>query len=168
MDLRRSQCSRAKTPQFMTPSRIHESGRSAIPPSAPTPLKILVFAHKPPPHHGQSQMVQYLVDGFPRMEADSSAPGSSDPGRKLQLVHVDARLSDSLEDIGSLRSRKLSILLKHCWKAIQSRFRYGVRNFYYVPSPPKRASLYRDWIVMICCRPFFHCRKTTAYMSKTM
>ena len=28
-------------------------------------------------------------------------------------------------------------------------------NFYYVPAPGKRAALYRDWMVMFICRPFF-------------
>jgi glycosyltransferase involved in cell wall biosynthesis len=30
-----------------------------------------------------------------------------------------------------------------------------VRAFYYVPAPGKRAALYRDWVVMLLCRPFF-------------
>ena len=27
-------------------------------------MKLLVFAHTPPPHHGQSYMVQLLLAGF--------------------------------------------------------------------------------------------------------
>ena len=27
-------------------------------------MKLLVFAHTPPPHHGQSYMVQLMLDGF--------------------------------------------------------------------------------------------------------
>jgi glycosyltransferase involved in cell wall biosynthesis len=30
-----------------------------------------------------------------------------------------------------------------------------VDNFYYVPAPGKRVALYRDWLVMFLCRPFF-------------
>ena len=28
-------------------------------------------------------------------------------------------------------------------------------NFYYVPAPGKAVALYRDWLVMLICRPFF-------------
>jgi hypothetical protein len=27
-------------------------------------MKLLVFAHTPPPHHGQSYMVKLMLDGF--------------------------------------------------------------------------------------------------------
>ena len=30
-----------------------------------------------------------------------------------------------------------------------------MKNFYYVPAPGKRVALYRDWLVMLLCRPFF-------------
>jgi glycosyltransferase involved in cell wall biosynthesis len=40
-------------------------------------------------------------------------------------------------------------------QAIWCRFRYGVDNFYYVPAPGKSVALYRDWLVMFLCRPFF-------------
>jgi glycosyltransferase involved in cell wall biosynthesis len=40
-------------------------------------------------------------------------------------------------------------------QAIWCRFRYGATIFYYVPAPDKRGALYRDWLVMGLCRPFF-------------
>ena len=30
-----------------------------------------------------------------------------------------------------------------------------MKIFYYVPAPGKRVALYRDWLVMLLCRPFF-------------
>jgi glycosyltransferase involved in cell wall biosynthesis len=45
--------------------------------------------------------------------------------------------------------------LYYCSQAIWCRFRYGVTNFYYVPAPGKPVALYRDWLVMFLCRPFF-------------
>ena len=30
-----------------------------------------------------------------------------------------------------------------------------MHNFYYVPAPGKPVALYRDWLVMFLCRPFF-------------
>jgi len=55
--------------------------------------KILVFAHVPPPHHGQSVMVQVLLEGL-----------SADP--RFEVHHVGARVSDDTEDVGSFRPRK--------------------------------------------------------------
>jgi hypothetical protein len=42
-----------------------------------------------------------------------------------------------------------------CLQAIWLRCRHGVKNFYYIPAPGKRVALYRDWLVMLFCRPFF-------------
>jgi len=120
------------------------------------PVKLLVFAHTPPPHHGQSQMIAHLVQGF----GGDKRPGQPDTAISLhgiEVYHVNARLSDDLEDIGSARWGKLLLLIGYCLQAIWIRIRYGVSAFYYVPSPPKRSSLYRDWMVMTLCRPWFRC-----------
>ncbi len=73
----------------------------------------------------------------------------------IECYHVDARFSKNLEDIGEFRSAKLALLYFYCLKAIWCRFRYGIENFYYVPAPGKRVALFRDWLVMFMCRPFF-------------
>ena len=104
-------------------------------------MKLLVFAHKPPPHHGQSYMVQLVLDGL------KTSP--------IQLFHVDARLSRGTEDIGRMRWLKVFVLLKYCLQAIWLRSTEGINNFYYVPANGNRAPLYRDWLVMLLCRPFF-------------
>ena len=116
-------------------------------------MKLLVFAHVPPPYHGQSYMVQLMLNGF----------GGDRRKRKHELrnpfgiecYHINARFSRGLEDIGELQSIKLARLFLHCLEAIWCRFRHGVENFYYVPAPSKRVALYRDWLVMLICRPFF-------------
>lgn len=107
-------------------------------------MKILVFAHVPPPLHGQSQMVQYLLDGL-----------NGHPELGVEIVHVDARLSEDLQDVGRARTGKLRLVMSYCLQAFKARRRTGVRVLYYVPSPPKRTSLYRDWIVLGCLRPWF-------------
>jgi glycosyltransferase involved in cell wall biosynthesis len=109
-----------------------------------TAMKLVVFAHVPPPHHGQSQMVQYLVDGF-----------RADPAHGIEVLHVDARLSDDLTDVGSARGGKLTKLLGYVRAAKCLGREHNVRTLYYVPSPPKRNSLYRDWIVLALLRPWF-------------
>ena len=59
-------------------------------------MKLLVFAHVPPPHHGQSQMVKLMVDGF-RAQRDLG----------IEVLHVDARLSSGMADVGSIRGGKV-------------------------------------------------------------
>lgn len=104
--------------------------------------KILVFAHVPPPHHGQSVMVQALLDGL-----------RADP--RFEVHHVDARVSDDMEDIGSFRPQKFMRLFKCILQAWWIRLRYGRMAFYYVPAPAKKSAIMRDWVVMMLCRPLF-------------
>jgi len=124
-------------------------------------MKLLVFAHTPPPHHGQSYMVQLMLEGFGgdrrktsrRTGAGAGASGFGPLG--IDCYHVNARLSQKLEDIGDLRIGKFFLLLGYCAQAIWCRFRHGVTTFYYIPAPGKRSALYRDWFVMLICRRFF-------------
>ncbi|MCX7868747.1 MAG: hypothetical protein N2322_02245, partial [Terrimicrobiaceae bacterium] len=60
---------------------------------------LLVFAHTPPPYHGQSLMTAHLLDAL--REGD------------FPVFHVDARVSRSLRDVGGLRAGKLAGLLRH-------------------------------------------------------
>jgi glycosyltransferase involved in cell wall biosynthesis len=115
-------------------------------------MKLLVFAHTPPPHHGQSYMVRLMLDGF---GGDCRRDGRSASPHDIECYHVNARFSKKLEDIGDFRLGKFLLLLGFCLQAIWCRFRYGVENFYYIPAPGKRSALYRDWVVMWICRPFF-------------
>ena len=121
-------------------------------------MKLLVFAHTPPPHHGQSYMVQLMLAGFGGNRSrgsGSAATGRTGPSFGIECYHVNARLSQKLEDIGDLRLPKLFRLLGYCLQAIWCRWRYGVNTLYYIPAPGKRSALYRDWLVMLICRPFF-------------
>ncbi|MDP6306978.1 MAG: hypothetical protein QGH02_06515, partial [Verrucomicrobiota bacterium] len=105
-------------------------------------MKLLVFAHVPPPFHGQSFMVQQLLDELHNDET-------------IEVFHVDSRLSRDVDDIASASPRKLLLIFRYCLKAIWLRLRHGVNYFYCVPAPGLRNAVYRDWIVMILCRPFF-------------
>jgi hypothetical protein len=107
-------------------------------------------------------MVQLMLEGFGgdyrkgRRSEQAGPTGSSAPQDfGIECYHVNARLSHNLEDIGDVRLGKFILLLIYCLQAIWCRFRYGVANFYYVPAPGKRSALYRDWLVMFICRPFF-------------
>ncbi len=118
-------------------------------------VKLLVFAHIPPPHHGQSYMVKLMLDGFGGDARKRDKSAIRNPQSAIECYHVNAQVSDNMEDIGTFRLGKILALLRYCLEAIWCRFRYGVRTFYYVPAPGKRAALYRDWIVMLMCRPFY-------------
>src|SRR6185312_2045840 len=117
-------------------------------------MKLLVFAHVPPPHHGQSYMVKLMLDGF---GGDQRKRGATPPTApyNIQCYHVNVRLSRRLQDIGDLRLGKIFLLFFYCLHAIWCRFRYGLDTFYHVPTPGKTSALYRDWMVMLLCRPFF-------------
>ena len=105
-------------------------------------MNLLVFAHPPPPVHGQSVMVQQLLEHLPHVAG-------------FEVRHVDARLSHDTADIGRARIGKLLTLLGACLRAWQLRLRHGPAYFYYIPAPGKRAALYRDFVAMLLCRPFF-------------
>src|SRR6266850_7263527 len=117
-------------------------------------MKLLIFAHTPPPHHGQSYMVQLMLAGFGGDQRKQRPENPSTP-YDVHCYHVNARLSRKLEDIGDLRIGKFFLLIWYCAQAIWCRFRYGVKNFYYIPAPGKKSALYRDWLVMFICRWLF-------------
>jgi glycosyltransferase involved in cell wall biosynthesis len=83
------------------------------------------------------------------------APSAAGDHLGIECYHVNVRLSKSLEDIGEFQIWKLALLFYYCLQAIWCRFRHGVTNFYYIPAPGKRSALYRDWLVLFICRPFF-------------
>ena len=104
-------------------------------------MKLLVLAQIPPPLHGQSLMVQTLVEGL--------------PAHGVPLHHVNLRLSRDAADIGRWRPGKVAAVLAACAHAVAARFRENCDTLYYVPAPGQRGALWRDWAVMLLCRPFF-------------
>jgi len=116
-------------------------------------MKLLVFAHTPPPHHGQSYMVQVMLTGFGGDNRKRGVTGANKYG--ITCYHVNARVSKHLQDIGDFRFGKFLLMLGYCAQAIWCRFRYGVTTIYYIPAPGKKSALYRDWLVFALCRPFF-------------
>jgi glycosyltransferase involved in cell wall biosynthesis len=116
-------------------------------------MKLLVFAHTPPPHHGQSYMVKLMLEGFGgdcrRRDPTTPSPFGID------CYHINARFSRALEDVGEFQGWKLLLILFYCFQAVWCRFRCGVTTMYYVPAPGKAVAVYRDWLIMLICRPFF-------------
>lgn len=101
-------------------------------------------------------MVKLLLDVFgANAEINSAQSREGKKRRAIKCYHVNARLSEGIADIGRMRPSKILLLLCYCFQAIFYRFRFGMEDFYYVPANPGRAALYRDWMVMLLCRPFF-------------
>jgi glycosyltransferase involved in cell wall biosynthesis len=104
-------------------------------------MKLLILAQTPPPLHGQSLMVETAVHGL--------------PGEGVTVHHINLRLSRSGGDIGRWRAGKFLAVLDACCHAVVARFTARCDTLYYVPAPGKRGALYRDWVVLALCRPFF-------------
>jgi glycosyltransferase involved in cell wall biosynthesis len=101
-------------------------------------------------------MVQLMLAGFGgNRRKRKVGDGAVENPYGVECYHINARLSRKLEDIGDLRIGKFFLLVWYCLQAIWCRFRYGVKNFYYIPAPGKKSALYRDWLVMFICRRFF-------------
>src|SRR5207247_1905809 len=86
-----------------------DAAPDALPPSrhiATYPMKLIVFSHTPPPHHGQSYMVQLMLAGFGGDRRKAHHPttveenGVKEASHDIHCYHVNARLSQKLEDIG--------------------------------------------------------------------
>lgn len=118
-------------------------------------MKLLVFAHAPPPYHGQSIAVQLMLNRFGGDRRRTAFRLQPPNQYGIECYHVNARFSKTLEDVGELQFGKILFVLFYCLQAIWCHFRYGVNVLYYVPAPGKGVALYRDWLVMFLCRPFF-------------
>ena len=120
----------------MLPATVSDGRRLSKP-----AMKLLVLAQTPPPLHGQSRMAQVLVTGLPALG--------------IPLHHVPLNLSRDSSDIGRWRPGKVLALLRACVAAWRARRAAGCDTLYYIPAPARRGALYRDWVVMLLCRPFF-------------
>ncbi len=121
------------------------------------PAKVVVFAHVPPPHHGQSTMVRLLLEGLrdERWGIVGGPLAASAPDDRPCGYHVDARVSDDLQDVGGMRPGKLWRLLQCCISAVRHRICNGARTLYYIPAPARRSAVLRDLVVLLLVRPWF-------------
>ena len=104
-------------------------------------MKLLVLAQTPPPHHGQSAMVQLLLELLP-----TAAP-------EIELHHVNLALSPAGTDIGRWQPGKLLALRRALRAAHATISRYDCDTLYYIPAPGKRIALWRDLMVLHSLRP---------------
>ena len=115
------------------------------------PMKLLVFAHVPPTTDRQNCLVKLMLDGFGGDRRKLKSPHPTG----VECYLVNAPPAKSIAENGGFPAGAIVPLLFCCLQAIWCRFRYRIADFYYVPAPGNRAALYRDWLVMLVCRPFF-------------
>ena len=106
-------------------------------------IPIVLFAQVPPPEHGQSRMVLRALETL-RGEPES-----------FVVYHVNARFSNTLEDIGESSVRKMFLTAVYLAKAIWLRLRIKRPFFYYVPGPVKWSSVIRDWVLLSILRRIY-------------
>lgn len=100
-------------------------------------MKLLVVAHTPPPHHGQSYLVELLLNGY-----------RDHPDLGIVCDHINTRFSKNTDDIGRGGITKIILLCKY---GVQLWFYATFRRpdlLYYVPAPGKRVAVYRDWVLL--------------------
>lgn len=106
-------------------------------------IPVVVFAQIPPPEHGQSRMVRLALEA---LKADAST---------FDVHHVNARFSQTLDDIGENSIKKGFLIAGYLMQAIRLRGRLGNAVLYYVPGPAKWSAVIRDWFVLAVLRIFF-------------
>ena len=106
-------------------------------------VRVLAVGQTPPPYHGQSVMIQMLVDG---------------PVDGVELHHVRMAFSDSNNEVGRFQFSKVLHLISLIIRIIWGRIRYGESILYYPPAGPNRVPLMRDAVLLLSTRWMF--RKT--------
>jgi glycosyltransferase involved in cell wall biosynthesis len=103
---------------------------------------ILVVGQTPPPLHGQAIMIQSFLEGS---------------YQDFRLTHVRMNFSRSVDEVGSFRLRKLSVLMTVLVEIVRARW-HGAAVLYYPPAGPKRNAILRDMVLLGATRWMF--RKT--------
>ena len=88
-------------------------------------------------------MVEILLRGLKELESDA------------EVIHLNLRFSDSLEDIGKISLKKIYLLFLYSLNLIWIRMKQRPEIAYYVPAPPKRSALYRDFVMLTLTRALF-------------
>ena len=73
----------------------------------------------------------------------------------FDIHHVNARFSNTLEDIGDGSIGKMLLSAKYLAQAIWIRFHLTQPILYYVPGPVKWSSVLRDWVLLSVLRLFY-------------
>ena len=106
-------------------------------------IPVILFAQVPPPEHGQSRMVRLGLEAL------------CTRSEEFEVHHVNARFSDSLENIGDRSIGKILLTFKYLAQAAMIRMRVRDPILYYVPGPVKWSAVVRDWVLLSVLRLFY-------------
>jgi len=106
-------------------------------------IPVILFAQVPPPEHGQSRMVRLGLEAL------------RERSKEFEVHHVNARFSDSLENIGDRSIGKVLVTFKYLAQAALIRMRVRDPILYYVPGPVKWSAVVRDWVLLSVLRLFY-------------
>ncbi len=109
-------------------------------PSSAKRVSVLVVGQTPPPYHGQAMMIRHLLD-----------IRSSD----LELTHVRMGFSETMGEVGRFKLTKLIHLVQVIVQIWIARFRHRAKVLYFPPASPSRIPIYRDLVILLCCRWLF-------------
>ncbi len=107
------------------------------------PTPIVIFAQVPPPEHGQSRMVALALATLRQRPEE------------FEVHHINAKFSNTLDDIGDSSFGKLGLSFRYLIQAIRTRSRIHNPILYYVPGPVKWSSVLRDWALLAVLRRFY-------------
>lgn len=102
--------------------------------------RVLVVGQVPPPHHGQAVMVETLLRGR---------------YTDVDLLHLDASYSDSLDQLGGISARKVGRMLVVVARALWLRIARRPTILYYHPAGSNPSAIVRDIFVLGVLRPIF-------------
>jgi glycosyltransferase involved in cell wall biosynthesis len=107
------------------------------------PISVIVVGQTPPPFHGQSLMIQMLLDG---------------PMEGVEMHHIRMAFSDNMDQVGRFQLAKVLHLFALIVRIFIARIRTGATILYYPPAGPNRVPIFRDIVLLISTRWMF--RKT--------
>lgn len=102
--------------------------------------RVLVVGQVPPPHHGQAIMVETLLRG---------------QYTDVDLIHLDASYSDTLDQVGGISARKVARMLVVVARAAWTRVVSRPTVLWYHPAGANRSAILRDALVLTLLRPIF-------------
>lgn len=101
---------------------------------------ILVVGQTPPPHHGQSIMLEALLQGH--------YPG-------FRLVHARMAFSETLGEVSRFQLKKVFHLIGLIRRVLRLRRQTGATVLYYPPAGAARIPIWRDILFLLCTRRKF-------------
>jgi glycosyltransferase involved in cell wall biosynthesis len=103
-------------------------------------LTVLVVGQTPPPHHGQSIMIEAML------------AGTYD---HIRFEHIRMEFSSTIDEVGVPSAGKALQLIKVVGKVLAARIRVRPRVLYYPPAGPNRVPVYRDIALLLTTRRLF-------------